>query len=122
MEDDKHRLAELCGLELGMTNILDDKSLRSVSVEGYYFMRNGMHHKLFCLFEQWDPFTNIEQAMMVAEAMRVKLFSIELHSECLNAPLWFARFNEVLQGESDWTPGNSPAEAICRAALATKEG
>ena len=103
--DERRKLAELCGWRLEGTDC------------GTLIICELPASK-----SQWHPEKSIEQAMMVAEALRKRCFNLELHSGCLDAPLWFARFNEVLQGESDWTPGGTPTEAICRAALAAKEG
>lgn len=97
-DQDRRRLAELCGLKLR---------------DNEYWLK-GVY---LCTLKGWHPDESIEQVMMVAEAMREKCCRLELHSECLNAPLWFARFIGVLQSETEWEPGDTPAEAICAAAL-----
>ena len=100
MNDDKRKLAKLCVL-------VKIKRSKTITVDMYQDEHGS-------LVFPWDPFTNIEQAIMVADKFYTWKVGRDRLDSCYISHI--RNFKDLFWGE-----GYTPAEAICRAALSALE-
>ena len=69
--------------------------------------------------DEFYPQTNIEQAMMVVKALRQKQYFLNLSENAFaQTKPWVAKFLSIRDVNADvWGIGDTPAAAICEAAL-----
>ena len=105
MNDDKRKLAEVCGLKHEKINGIIHIWIYNTDMADWV---------------AWYPFTNIEQAMMVRDAIHSKLFSIRMRFKEQIRKIISARLGPYMLSYEELILLVT-ADDICRAALSVLE-
>lgn len=105
-EDELKKLADIAGIEIQYTQF-----------ENWFWYKENYTHTL------WTPHFRIEQAMLVAEGLKKIGFCFVLRNSFYEeSPKCYIELHHTNRGKIGSWLGDTPALAICRAALAAKEG